>query len=53
MNAVLLDEPPARKPKGRNRKWKTPRHLFFKGQTHTFHCKAELEAYIASMRARK
>ena len=50
---VMIEEPPARKPKGRNRQWKQPRHLYMHGQFHTFHSRAELLAYISSMRKRK
>jgi len=47
---TLIVEPAARKPKGRRKKWTQPGHLYFKGELHTFHCKAEMVAYIASMR---
>lgn len=50
---IMIEEPPARKPKGRNRAWTRPRHLYMHGQWNTFHSRAELLAYISSMRKRK
>lgn len=49
---MLIEEPAMRHEKRRNRRQR-PFHLYFKGKTRTFNSKADLMAYLVSMKGKK